>query len=806
MGSKQQRRKERHTQRRKEKRKQQEQTQGRQPGTGGGTEIVVGSNARHRERLSQQIPQAWAGEQPEDVAVFDAAVLATLSPELREQAGAVREALLDALESRPDDALKRVATIPRGSPLSEWRLLIRGLIDWLAGEQDGASEAWKRLDPERRPGRIATSMMVTLRSDLDRLAPRPGPPPQGESTAESTASPWDGFDEQQLYHAKVLRRVRFDRAALQVAESGVTSPDESHELLVGPRKIHWLRRFIDEYGDTEPDLAAALAQTALRRAYSQNFSNLFDEAARVLPGPRHDPRNLLLTFFFYTQFNDDSMSEARATKSLDDYLKRDLPGNAAVPVPLRKALISQIHLNEAISLTLAASQTPLGWLFQPQENTKSIRSHFTAAVKAAPDNALAYKAYVSWINDKLESDRLEKKERTQFEKELADVMGSWSRNLPNEVTPRLWLVDFLLENEKLDEARPHVEFLATVRQDDPRVKATPWKWQLLDAMRLCRRKAWLAEVPARLDAAEAAWPTWMSKAWLPYLRAALALREGQLEAFETRHAKICGDSGRARDSLADACMMLGAAQMMRVAPAELKPLRTALDRALKAIDSLSLEDLLETGSFFCDIHRVQLVYPAYRMHGKTIGQALFGRLENADKLVLERIEEERMQKAVLWGSECQFWSSRYATKLPDFFSNPEIKRHPVFVAARLHAVLNETYLWNIGKVRELGKPLREAALSQRDAYYRHWFVELANRLDDLLSEADARFSRFPFGGMPGFEDDGSNEDDFGDDIEDDDLSLGFDPDCNCPKCQAARKASEGAASTGSAASKQRKSR
>ena len=65
--------------------------------------------------------------------------------------------------------------------------------------------------------------------------------------------------------------------------------------------------------------------------------------------------------------------------------------------------------------------------------------------------------------------------------------------------PRLWLVDYLLENERLEEARPHVDFLAASRQDDPRVRATPWKWQLLEAMRLCRRKAWLADVPARLD-------------------------------------------------------------------------------------------------------------------------------------------------------------------------------------------------------------------------------------------------------------------------------------------------------------------
>lgn len=794
MGSKQQRRKERHTQRRKEKRKQLEKTQGRQQGLDSPAEIVVGSNVRQRQRLAQQIPHAWPGEAAEDVAVIEPTVLSTLSPELRELATAVREALVDALESRPEDALKRVASISRGSPFSEWRLYIRGLVDWLAGEQDGASETWRRLDPERRPGRIARSMMVALRSDLDQIAPRPAPPSPIDAI---TASPWIWFDEEQLYHAKVLRRVRFDRGAMQVAESGAKIPEESHELLIGPRKINWVQRFVAEYGDTEPDLAAALAQTALSRAYAQNFSNLFDEAVRRLNGPRHDPRNLLLTFFYYSQFKDESLSGGMATKALDDYLKRDLPGNAAVPVALRKALISQIHLIEAMSLMQPEGATPLAWLFQPPENTKSIRSHFSAAIKAAPDNAMAYKAYVNWISDKLDNDRLEKKTQTQLEGELAGVMEGWSQNLPNEVTPRLWLVDYLLENERLDEARPHVDFLATARHEDPRVKATSWKWQLLDAMRLCRRKAWLAEVPERLDAADAIWPTWMSKAWLPYLRAALALREGRLDAFETQRTGISIDSGRTRDSLADACMMLGAAQMMRIAPAELKPLRASLDLALKAIDSLPLEDLLEAGSFFCDLNRVQLVYPAYRMHGKIIGKALFAHLKRDDKPVIEGIDDERIQKAVLWGSECRFWSSNYATSLPDFFSNPEIERHPVFVAAKLNAVLKEKYLWNVGKVRGLGKILREAALSQRGTYYRHWFVELANQLDDRLSEADATFSRLPFGRMPGFVDDDSDDDDSG---------PSFDPECECAKCQAARRASQGAAPTGSTASNQRKSR
>lgn len=788
MGSKSQRRKERHAQRRKEKRKQQEQARIRQ-GILRHDDIPVGSNARHRQRLSQQIPLAWPGELSEDAAVFEEAAFSLLPPDLVPQATAVREALQEALTSRGDDALKRVSAIPRGSPFSEWRLFVRGLVDWLAGDTVAAGESWKRLDPERRPGRIATAMMVALRSDLDLVSPCEGPPGTHEPADESRASAWDRFDAQQLYHAKLLRRVRFDRAALRAAETGLSTPEESKELQLGPRKIHWLKRFIQEYGDTEPDLAAALAHTALGRVSAQNFSDIFDDAVRAFPGPRHDPRNRLLTFFYYSRYANDPFAKRTAEKALNEYLTSDLPHNEALSAPLRGAIASQIHFNEATLLMRPPSSgTMLDLILAPAEDSKAIRNHLLAAVKAAPANGPVYKAHVDWINSKLDNDRLAKLERERLEGELAEVMQRWSKGVPDDVEPRLWLVDFLLENERLEEARPHVDFLAASRQDNPRVRATPWKWQLLEAMRLCRRKAWLAEVPARLDEAEALWPAWLPKQWLPYLRAAWTLRNGRMEAFEEERRQICETAGRVRDSLADACLMLGAAQQMRATAAELKPLRAAVDRALKAINSLPLEDLLETGGFFWDLHRAQLLYPAYRLQGRTIGKALFARLEKASKLVLDGIDDERIHKAVLWGSEYRFWPNNYDTKLPSFFSKKPIQGHPFFVAARLNAFLKERYHWNLRNEQDLLPTLRQAALSQRDAYYRHWFADLAERLDNVLAKESQRFSGFPFGNLFGkgkYDDDDDDDED-----DDDDDDLGYDPNCNCPICQANRKAQE----------------
>ena len=415
-------------------------------------------------------------------------------------------------------------------------------------------------------------------------------------------------------------------------------------------------------------------------------------------------------------------------------------------------------------------------------------------MKAHPQNLSAHKAYAEWLESKLDNDRLTQAGRQPFEEELAEVMRSWSQGLPESVEPRLWLVDYLLENEQLEEAKPHVDFLAAARQDDPRVRATPWKWQLQEAMRLCRRKAWLAEVPARLDEVEALWPTWLSKQWLPYLRAAWTLRSGQVEAFENQRRQICEASGLSLDSLADACQMLGVAQWLRATADDLKRLRAPVDRAVKDLKAISIEELIAVGGFFWDLHRARLVYPAYRMHGAKFGKELLARWRATPRLLLERIQEEPIHKAVLWCSEYRFWSDSAVT-LPSFFSDPAIQRHPMLAAAKLNAFLKAHYHWGSEGYREQGRILREAAQSQRDAYYRHWFLALANDLDDVLAKESSPSFRFPFGDLFGSD---IGDDDDGEDFESD--ASDFDQDCDCAECQAARRSYEAARSPGSAKS------
>ncbi len=819
MGSNSQRRKEQSARKLRQARKKQAK---RKQETGRGINsnfsrsgvIDVGNNTRHRERLARQKPQAWANETDADVAIFADTVLSTLPLELAEQVTAVRDALQAATESRGEVALKRIALIPRGSPLSEWRLFIRGLVDWLANNTTAAEEAWERLDTERRPGRIATALRLSLRTDLEAIGSTK-PPENIAQPADSSAQlaentvvpettePINGEDEQLLYHAKLVRRVRFERAALRVAETGVRFPEEDRQLKIGPRKIQWVKDFVKEYGDTEPELAAGLAQTALRRVAAQNYDDLFVEAARSLSGPRHDRQNNLLRFFYYIRFQDDPAAAKSATKALDQYLTRDLPQNESLPQPLRAAMASQIHLYEANSAMQLDSG--IGSIIQqflaPSEDAVAIRKHLQASIKAYPLNLETYKSYRDWLSAKLDNDRLKPRERKALESELTEVMQSWSRGLPDQAEPRLWLLDHYLENEDLLAAKPHVDFLAASRQEDPRVRATPWKWQLLEAKRLSRLKSALPKVSPHLDEAEKLWPTWLPKQWLPYLRAAWLFRAGQADAFESMRAQICQESGLVRDSLADACMMLGAAQMLQVPSSDLKQLREPVDANVNQLSSLPLADLLAAGGFFWDLHRTKLVYPAYRMHGGKIGKALLARwkkplkLDGNTKLNIAELNIESIHKALLWSSEYRFWSLNYQITLPAFYLDPTLARQPMFAAARLNAFLKTRYQRGTEPYNEAASILREAALTGRDAYYLYWFTALADDYDDALAKEASQSRGSPFGAAFG----AAFANMFGGDKSDDDAENGmddffdFDPNCNCPDCQAARRASKQAA-------------
>src|SRR5271157_4615043 len=79
------------------------------------------------------------------------------SPEVQE-AALVRQALEALYAGDEATALGLVRDIARSSPVSEWKLLVRGLAAFYRGDHGETQANWNRLDPERAPQRIASQL------------------------------------------------------------------------------------------------------------------------------------------------------------------------------------------------------------------------------------------------------------------------------------------------------------------------------------------------------------------------------------------------------------------------------------------------------------------------------------------------------------------------------------------------------------------------------------------------------------------------------------------------------------------------
>jgi hypothetical protein len=639
-------------------------------------------------------------EHPADVAVCRPEETDHREAAWSEDVDRVREALQAVAQGEDARARQSLQSLPRKSPLSPWRLLVAGLIDWYAGAAERAAAAWDRIDPHRRPGRIAAALRAGQAFQHRE---------QGSTSLDRRAA---------LVHA-----LRCGRPAL--AEARQATRRASTETVTSDQ-LTWFRQWQAAWRESEPELVAAVGRNLLVVAMEQPDNQLVDELARRVPGPLHDPANCLPLMKYYDNFVDgDEQIETIKLR----YLRQDLPACATLSEPVKRALASTLHYREAGDLA-GELQRRRNFLFAAlrggysaaaEELRQQADRGYRAAIEAYPAHRAAHRDRLRLLQQSPPGRGETKADEQAQQERVAEAMECWARSLPEDIEPRRWLVHFYLEEDRPDEAAPHVEMLQRQRLTDPWGRALAWRLALFAAMSLARRKRAVGQAEAKLEEAAARWPAWLDRDWVPFLQAALAWRAGDEARFTALRAQA--EEAVGEFPLLRQVMLYAAARRVHLPNPQVKPLRDSLTRTVKEAWSLAPRDLLKTGSFLWDLERIGALYPGYRTHAGKICSGLCRWLIDSEG----GLENESLGPAALWMAGRRFGAdSGHTLVLP--LLEKQIKSDPLVAAAFLREFSERRYPVDPEQYElDAFAMLQERADAIEDPFYRDYTKDLLEK-------------------------------------------------------------------------------
>jgi len=681
----------------------------------------------------------------EDVAIFSQQARDQLDEPLRDQAQMVIDSLALVTQRDDDAALAAIASIPRSSPYAQWRLLIRGLISLYDGDGPAAQLNWAKLEPTRRPYWIAAAIdcgehSSSAVSDQPRIEP---------SEAVKTAA--------QRYTSWRLKRPALD-AAEQIANAVKVNQSRSDKCLVGPDEAKAVMAFRTGFREAEPDWVRRFEIACVHTSCHQPQPATFEYLKSRVSGPAHDPHWLLLSSAYDRQFEG---TEKDRLEKLQRYVTMLFPANAPLGDELLNAFRSQVWLDIAEALTepLSGKQSYLRAIYS-QTIDKTVADAFLNAVKAAPKNRDAHVARTRYLSYFISNDSDSRGACSVFAPPLKEAYLAWVRALPNDIEPRLDLVDLLLESDDIKSATAHINALAQSRFNEPWLKIFPWKVKLYEAMALTKLKRDVDTASDMLDAAEAIWPDFISTAWLPFLKAALLARRGEREHADelyrdwsvfalsekvsdpagAKHPETrCGHRGQTpfpqlhrMPSVVFDVLRFGAAQQMNLPADYLKPLRTAVDAHATIAEQCSTVDLLHLGAIFWDFHRCGMMYRGHRGHGSKFGKALASRLKSMNAVG----PSDHLVAACLWAANAGYWTPSALSPIPKVISRWGNDPRGIAIMLALICKSQSYYLGRYCDNQKMAE-INAAADNYPDPYYRWYFRKMLKRI-----EQERRFSKW----------------------------------------------------------------
>jgi hypothetical protein len=698
----------------------------RQQTQGGAPSSHVGSS-----NVAQAAPMRWTGEIEFDGAIWDAGTRASLEPEVAAIATVIADSLTHVAERRDDDAVRAMAEIPRKSLGGDWRMLIRGLIHWYADEFAEVDKFWGRLDPERRPSRIAQALQLSRSLEVVDGAPSPAGAagPNAEATNES--------DPGLKIGAERVHRIRVQRPALAEAWK-LTKRASFSKTAINPKNWSDLKRFFLQFRHTDPDLIRAVESNAMALAFEQDDDALFYEIARTVKGSPFDPTNQLIRIQHEWRYHLDPTNTL--TNDIGIFAK---PRSSRSPAQQEvcQAIASEFYRELAERLTRPSG--PFGFMFGNMcRDDSATNAMFERAITTFEKNESAFDAYFDWQTDcRDDCDRKASDEYKTLTTRLRNIAERWCKAHPKSVPARLHRIEQCFEVGEFVEARQHADVLKKARIGTAAVLLLPWKSDLLYAFALARLKKSLANSLEQFSKALAQWPTWLPKTFVPFLELALSVRTGKSELQEQWRAfQTAGPAS------ADV-MMLAACRATHVPNNETKELRAMVAEHAKKTNKLSSADLFAVGNFYWDLERIRWSYTGQGSHRKKFGDAIIHCLSTAKPPFDEQNQD--MVASAIW-----------VTKDVHFYRPTEwmIKaKSPKLMACYVEVLSDNSYVPDEG-FEEVIESLRVASQTDQDMFYRDFFKATLEKAEDLDAAEDANpFSMFF----------GDNDDDDDDDYDDD---------------------------------------
>ena len=703
-------------------------------------------NAPEKE-LAGLKPKPASNERVEDLAVFTNVGREQLSDALKLECTSVMESLESVSDGNFALANDRLKNVARSSPYADWRLFVRGLCGFYEKDFETAKQNWQRLDANRRPARIATTL---ISAELN------------QTLAEFAAPPKRLVESARL----LLHRSNAVAAAKQI----VAVKHRDSEVRFAPSQVAMLTNFRDDFRRVDSDFVAKFSQACVYHACAQPKPDVFMLLKKSVPGPPHDPRWNLQEFLYMREFED---VEEDRQETADAYIENDLPGMTQFSKEQKDALASCIRLD--LARILVSKAAPLGtplYFFAEPPDYKAIEKLLGTAIKNYRTNREAHKLLFDILDRQIESEReLTKAQIEAAEKRLIKAKEAFVSAFPGEIETTLQLVDHYFSHDELDKADKLVKQLSSQRLDAPLAKALPWKLKLLGAMHNSRKKAELNSARESLAIADAQWPAWLARTWLPYLKAALELRVGNQELFESLNKQAHEKQARVdtgTSQVASDFMTFAAIQQMNVPAAVIKPYRETVTKHLTDVEQLPLSDLISPGAFFWDLSRTGLEHKAFRLQASKVGKAICSRMKNGEKVP----HSNELTDATCFCASRGYWQNGYEFRQPPWAEELS-KTEPKVAAAFIGWVTGTAYAGRaLAKFRPLIDSLQEAAKTEKDPFHRYRFEHVALSANEAVAEYDR--GRNSPGMMGAFFNQMSDDDDE------------FDDDCQCAQCRAER--------------------